>query len=66
MIGGTKLYIANDAPWTMKCIHLRWPNTILRAVSGNLPDGACFKLEEQTWQQKKQWNTEDDFSKSTH
>ena len=29
-------------------------------------DSACFKLEEQTWQQKKQWNTEDDFSKSTH
>ena len=50
----------------MKCIHLRWPNTVLRAVSGNSHDGACFKLEEQTWQQKKQWNTEDDFSKSTH
>ena len=23
---------------------LRWPNTVLRAVSGNLRDGGCFKL----------------------
>ena len=45
---------------------LRWLNTVLRAVSGNSRDGACFKLDKQTWQRKKQWNTEDDFSKSTH
>ena len=38
----------------------------MRAVSGNSCDGACFKLDKQTWQRKKQWNTEDDFSKSTH
>ena len=24
---------------------LRWLNTVLRAVSGNLRDGACFKLD---------------------
>ena len=43
----------------MKCIHLRWLNTVLRAVSSNSHDGTCFKLGKQTWQQKKQWNTED-------
>ena len=31
---------------------LRWLNTVLRAVSGNLRDGACFKLEKQTWRRK--------------
>ena len=25
-----------------------------------------FKLDKQTWRRKKQWYTEDDFSKSTH
>ena len=45
---------------------LRWLNTVLRAVSGNSRDGAYFKLDKQTWQRKKQWNTEDHFSKSTH
>ena len=41
---------------------LRWLNTVLRAVSGS----ACFKLDKQTWRRKRQWYTEDDFSKSTH
>ena len=45
---------------------LRWLNTVLRAVSGNSRDGVCFKLDKQTWRRKKQWYTEDDFSKSTH
>ena len=45
---------------------LRWLNTVLRAVSGNSRDGACFKLDKQTWRRKKQWYTDDDFSKSTH
>ena len=31
---------------------LRWLNTVLRAVSGNLRDGACFKLDRQTWRRK--------------
>ena len=31
---------------------LRWMNTVLRAVSGNLRDGACFKLHKQTWRRK--------------
>ena len=31
---------------------LRWLNTVLRAVSGNLRDGACFKLHKQTWRRK--------------
>ena len=28
---------------------LRWLNTVLRAVSGNSRDGACFQLDKQTW-----------------
>ena len=28
---------------------LKWLNTVLRAVSGNSSDGACFKLDKQTW-----------------
>ena len=32
---------------------LRWLNTVLRAVSGNLRDGACFELDKQTWRRKK-------------
>ena len=31
---------------------LRWLNTVLRAVSGNSRDCACFKLDEQTWRRK--------------
>ena len=32
---------------------LRWLNTVLRAVSGNSRDGACFKiLDKQTWSEK--------------
>ena len=46
-------------------IILRWLNTVLRAVSGNSSDGACFKLGKQTWRRKKQWYTDDNFSKST-
>ena len=41
-------------------------NTVLRAVSGNSREGASFKLDKQTWRRKKQWYTEDDFSKSTY
>ena len=41
-------------------------NTVLRAVSGNSREGASFKLDKQTRRRKKQWYTEDDFSKSTH
>ena len=40
--------------------------TVLRAVSCNSREGASFKLDKQTWRRKKQWYTEDDFSKSTH
>ena len=47
--------------WTV-----RWLNTVLQVVSSNSCDGACFKLDKQTLWQKKQWYTEDDFSKSTH
>ena len=50
----------------MYILHLRWLNTVLWAVSSNSRDGACFKLDKQTWQVKKQWYTEDNFSKSTH
>ena len=35
-------------------------------VNGNARDGACFKLEQTNMVAKKQWYTEDDFSKSTH
>ena len=31
---------------------LRWPNTVLWAVSGNSHNGACFKLDKQTWRRK--------------
>ena len=31
---------------------LRWLNTVLRAVSGNSRDGACFKLDKQRWRRK--------------
>ena len=47
-------------------LDLRWLNTVLQAVSSNSHDGACFKLDKQTWRRKKQWYTDDDFSKSTH
>ena len=50
----------------MTSLALRWLNTVLRAVSGNSRDGACFKLDKQTWRRKKQWYTEHDFSKSIH
>ena len=32
--------------------HLRWLNTVLRAVSGNSRDGECFNLDKQTWRRK--------------
>ena len=47
-------------------LNLRWLNTVLQAVSSNSCDSACFKLDKPTRQRKKQWYTEDDFSKSTH
>ena len=34
-------------PWL-----LRWLNTVWRAVSSNTRDGACFKLDKQTWRRK--------------
>ena len=37
---------------TLKQYSLRWLNTVLQAVSGNSRDGACFKLDQQTWQRK--------------
>ena len=40
---------------------LRRLNTVLLAISSS----TCFKLDKQTWRRKKQWYTEDDFSKST-
>ena len=46
--------------------YLGWLNTDLRAVSGHSCDGVCFYLDKHTWRRKKQWYTEDDFSKSTH
>ena len=33
-------------------LHLRWLNTVLRAVSGNLHDTTCFKLDKKTWRRK--------------
>ena len=33
-------------------VHLRWLNTVLRAVSGNSRDGDCFNLDKQTWRRK--------------
>ena len=47
-------------------IYLRWLNTVLRAVSGNLCGSECFKLDKQTWRRKMQWYTEDDFLKSAY
>ena len=52
--------------FTSFAVQLRWLNKVLWAVSGNSRDGACFKLDKQTWWRKKQWYTEGDFSKSTH
>ena len=33
-------------------VDLRWLKTVLQAVSGNARDGACFKLDKQTWRRK--------------
>ena len=52
----------NRSGWQPSRTALRWLNTVSRPVSGS----ACFKLNKQTWRRKKQWYTEDDFSKSTH
>ena len=52
--------------WEQWYFSLRWLNTVSQAVSGNSRDSVCFKLDKQTWWQRKQWYTEDDFSKSTH
>ena len=32
--------------------HLRWLNTVLRAVSGNSREGECVNLDKQTWRRK--------------
>ena len=32
----------------------RWLNTVSQAVSGNSRDSVCFKLDKQTWWQRKQ------------
>ena len=39
-------------------LNLRWLNTVLRAVSSNSRDGACFKLDKPTRQQKKNNGTQ--------
>ena len=39
-------------PKNLPHLLLRWLNTVLRAVSGNLRDGASFKLDNQTWRRK--------------
>ena len=38
---------------TNSTTRLRWLNTVLRAVSGNSRDDACFNLDKQTWERKK-------------
>ena len=52
--------------WFFSRSWLKAAETVLRAVSGNSRDGACFKLDKQTWWRKKKCYTEEDFSKSTH
>ena len=64
--GASRANSENGIEKTRDRVFLRWLNTVLRAVSGNSRDGACFKLDKQTWRRKKQWYTEDDFSKSIH
>ena len=44
------LFVPADSANIDSC--LRWLNTVLWAVSGNLRDGACFKLDKQTWRWK--------------
>ena len=66
--GAVKKHFAFQKETTNKRTRLRWRNKVLRAVSGNSRDGACFiffVLDKQTWQ-RKMWNREDDFSKSIH
>ena len=36
-------------------LYSRWLDTVSRAVNGTSRDGACFKLDKQTWQRKKRW-----------
>ena len=65
--GSVKKHFAFQKETTNKRTRLRWRNKVLPAVSGNSRDGACFiffVLDKQTWQ-RKMWNREDDFSKST-
>ena len=64
--GSVKKHFSFQKETTNSRTRSRWLNIVLRAVSGNSRDGACFNLDKQTWQRKKQWNREDDFSKSTH
>ena len=66
--GSVKKHFVFQNETTNKRTRLRWRKKVLRAVSGNSRDGACFiffVLDKQTWQ-RKMWNREDDFSKSTH
>ena len=44
---------------------LRWLNTVLRAVSGNMRDGACFKLDKQIWRRKSS-GTQKTISQNLH
>ena len=48
------------------CTSLKVAKHSFAAVSSNSRDAVCFKLDKHIWRQKKQWYTEDDFSKSTH
>ena len=57
------VYFRNFTVFLINSSQLRWLNIVLRAVSGNSCDGACFELHKQTWQE---WYTNDDFTKSTH
>ena len=36
----------------MYLVSLKWLNTVFRAVSVNARDGACFKLDKETWRRK--------------
>ena len=60
------LALLHNHCYSLHKTNLRWLNTVLRAVSGNVRDGACFKTRHTNMAAKKQWYTEDDFSKSTH
>ena len=56
------LALLHNHCYSLHKTNLRWLNTVLRAVSGNVRDGACFKIRHTNMAAKKQWYTEDDFS----